>query len=425
MSGIEPMQRTIHVIGLSVAADARLSGPAAQALLASHSVIGSKRQLALASAMLSDSNAAQLVLPKLAELKALIDGLPVGDICILASGDPLYFGIGRWLGQQFDPDYLHFYAAVSSIQAVCNRLGFAQQDCTVVSFHGRDLAGIKRVLKRNNRLIVLTDKRSDPISLAKACIEAGFDQSRMWVCEELGSEQERYRQFAVTQLVDDAAFHCAELHVSVIEVQGKGGVLPEFPGIPDYSFASDRGRGKGMFTKRETRLEIVTLLQPASGDLIWDIGAGCGGVATELSYWNDRVQLYAIEQHPERLACLHENQRRFGTVSNLHIVDGRAPEVLAQLPDANKVFIGGSDGELNEILNAVWQRLPEHGVLVASSVTEKSQEILTDFALAHRDAEPESLQISVGRGLFGENEINYQAKLPVTLFKLVKPGRST
>ena len=412
----------IHVIGLGVGVGMRLSEPAQRALGASHTVIGSPRQLALARDLGVCDETTTLELPKLAELKALINGLPEGQISILASGDPLYYGIGRWLSQRFDVTQLRFYPAVSSIQAVCNRIGLALQDCQAISLHGRELASLRRVLKQNRNIMVLTDCHSHPRALAQACLDAGFEASRIHLGEDIGSEQERYREFAAADLAADTDFECSALNVSVIQTRGRGGVLPEFPGIDDRSFATDGEPGQGMFTKRDVRLAILALLQPGNGDVIWDIGAGCGGVATELAHWNERVEVHAIEQHPERLECLAENRRRFGCIANLHIVDGRAPQVLDDLPAANKVFIGGNDGELDAIIARAWQGLPERGLLVASAVTEATQERLQAFAQTLAPAQVETLQVAVSRGVAGADGIDYQAKLPVTLFKFTRSG---
>ncbi len=422
MNGIDAMTSTIHVVGLGVGSGIRLSQPAEQALQAAQTIIGSKRQLELIRS-LGDWSATNLVnLPKLADLKALIESLPAGEVVILASGDPLFYGIGRWLSRQFDATRLLFHPAVSSIQAVCNRLGLALQDCSVISLHGRDLAGLRRVLKQNRTLIVLTDRHSHPRALAQACIDAGFERSCIHVGEDLGSATERYREFELAELLQATDFECSSLQVSVIQTRGKGGVLPEFPGIDDHSFATDGASGQGMFTKREVRLAILSLLQPGNDDVIWDIGAGCGGVASELSHWNERVSVYAIEQHPERLACLAENRRRFGCVANLHIIDGRAPQALADLPQANKVFIGGNDGELDAILATVWASLPPQGLLVASSVTDTTRAQLQAFAITLTTPQVETLQIAVSRGEVIDEAIDYRAKLPVTLFKFIKPG---
>ena len=424
MSGINQMSRKIHVVGLSTEKESRFSRPAEQAIISADTIIGSNRQLDLVAAKLEPDLLAgkqQLPLPKLSELSGVITrSCESSEMAILASGDPHFFGIGHWLDQNCGYCELHFHPAVSSVQSVCNRLGLALQDCEVISLHGRDLCGLHRNLKRNRTLVVLTDQFSHPRALARACIDAGFADSAIHICEDLGTDCERYRQFVALELASEAAFECSALHVSVIQVRGPGGVLPEFPGIPDESYASDGAVGQGMFTKREVRLAILALMQPASGDLIWDVGAGCGGVSIELAHWNARVLVYAIEQNRDRFACLAANQVRFGVTDNLHLVQGRAPGALMDLPAPNKVFLGGNDGELNTILNASWSRLPERGVLVASAITHATEERLQEFALELGREHVESLKLLISKGEQQDTDIHYREKLPVTLFKFTR-----
>ena len=412
----------IHVVGLGVGAGVRLSLPAEQALASAHTVIGSERQLEIAREFSRLDHVDFRELPKLSELKALIDDLPAGDLVVLASGDPLYYGIGRWLGRQFERERLRFYPAVSSLQALCNHVGLALQDCDVVSLHGRPASDINRVLKQNRNLLILTDQHSHPKALAEACTRAGFADSQIHIGEDIGAARERFRRFSVDELLKDDDFTSSELHVSLVQTRGPGGVLPEFPGIDDHLFASDGASGQGMFTKREVRLAILALLQPGNEDVIWDVGAGCGGVATELTHWNPRVTVYAIEQHPERLACLEQNRERFGCMANLRIIDGRAPQALGGLPEANKVFIGGSDGELDAILAECWQGLPVSGRLVASAVTEATLAQLQAFARSLPDAGLEIRQLTVHYGELEGPDLVLKPKLPVTLFCLQKKG---
>jgi precorrin-6Y C5,15-methyltransferase (decarboxylating) len=165
------------------------------------------------------------------------------------------------------------------------------------------------------------------------------------------------------------------------------------------------------------------MLQPSRGDVIWDIGAGCGSVAIELSLWQKHHKIFAIEHHSDRLACLEDNKNKFGVQQSLSIISGRAPQVLEQLEHANKVFIGGSDGELTFLLEHCWQALPERGVLVASAVTEDTKYILMGF-VQHRekalDSHFESTQIMVSRSSELAGQILYRPNLPVTLFKWEK-----
>ena len=415
----------LHIIGLGVAEQAQLSADALVVLQAADRVIGSERQLETVAGLLGSTPTMQL--PKLAALKELLtnyanDG--VQSVAVLASGDPLYYGIGAWFGRQFSAENLHFYPAVSSIQAACHRLGLSLQDVEVLSLHGRPVEKIRTRLKRNRTLVILTDKQSTPQVLAQECVAAGFAASTLSVCEALGYSSEQVRTFTATELAGENTDERAELafdplHVTVIHVKGVGGVLPEFPGIPDHNFVTDRPNGAGMITKREIRLSILSLMQLAKGDCVWDIGAGCGGVAVELAYWNPDSQIHAIEHHADRLRCLQANREKFGVVSNLNVIAGRAPDALADLPVPDKVFIGGSGGELPGLLTQVWELLPEHGVLVASAVTERSKHQLLDFYDARMkkgDSYSQTMQLSVSRGDQLVGQLMYRPTLPVTLF---------
>lgn len=435
----------IHVVGLGVAAEAKLSADVVALLAAASVVIGSDRQLATVAA-LSLSNTA--LLPKLAELKALLASYQgQGPVVVLASGDPLYYGIGAWFVRHFEREQLVFYPAVSSIQTACHRLGLSLQGVTVLSLHGRPLSQLRRRLKNDATLVVLTDQASEPQALARQCRSAGFTHSRITVLENLGYPQERIRSFSVDELINGGDFEFEPLHISVINVRGIA-VLPSFTGIPDSDFETGAAPGKGMISKREVRLAIVSLLQPAAGDIIWDVGAGCGGVAVELAYglaqMQAQAQVHAIEHHPQRLKYLATNQQHFAVAENLHIHAATAPACFDALPRANKIFIGGSDGQLESLLVLSWQRLPAGGMLVASAVLETSKaqlrafaqvllsgSSLSVFALSMTSATDsdetcgqcidfESVEIEVTRGQWLDGALEYTKRKPVAIFKFVK-----
>jgi len=422
----------IHIIGLGVAAAAPLDTPALAALQRSGAVIGSERQLQTLAAALTPEQQ-QYPLPKLSQLPALIEKIGaqpnVSSVAILASGDPLYFGIGRWFSQNFSRQALHFYPAVSSIQAACHALGLSLQDVDVISLHGRAQVTIRRQLQAGRTLVLLTDKNSQPQKLAQECQHAGFPESRLWVCEKMGYAEQKVREFSVAELLDTDstnAPHFDSLQVTVITVMGAGCYLPRFPGIPDTDFITDGESGKGLLTKREVRLTILSLLQPGPSDIGWDIGAGCGSVAVEWGYWAPKSQVFAIEHHRERFACMQANCERFGVVNNVTAINARAPAALAVIPAANKIFIGGSDGELPSLLNLCWQQLPAGGVLVASAVTENTKMILQQFYANLQDcAERKTLQVAVSRGGELAGQLLYRPNLPVSLFQFNKPFNKT
>ena len=415
----------LDVIGLGVTDSAQLSLASEQAIKHCDLIIGSERQLKVVESLLIEQQ--KIYLPPLSQLLSLLTDNSSKAIVVLASGDPLHYGIGRWLGKNIDNALLKFHPAVSSMQAVCHLLGYSMQDVEVVSLHGRPFHKIRSVLKANKPLLVLTDKNSQPIALAQACFDAGFLDSTITVLEEIGYPEQKVSTFTVEQLLDKDAknIHFEALHVTMIEPLGDGSILPEFPGFEDTLFITDGEKGRGLITKREVRLAILSLLQPQHSDVIWDVGAGCGSIAIELAYWQKNANIFAIEHHSERLACLSQNQEKFGVVENLTIINGRAPKALTELPAANKVFIGGSDGELPTILKIVWQQLPKNGVLVASAVTENTKHLLQKFSEMLHDAsetavEVETLQLAISKGKTLAGQLLFKPNYPVTLYKLIK-----
>ncbi|MCP5163382.1 MAG: precorrin-6y C5,15-methyltransferase (decarboxylating) subunit CbiE [Hahellaceae bacterium] len=418
---------SIHVIGLGVAAQAFLDEEALAALQAATRVVGSERQIATVRWWLGAKQTVE-ILPALPQLKEklaswLADGTE--NIAILASGDPLFYGIGKWVKENAPSGSLRFYPAVSSVQVACHRLGVSLQDVTVLSLHGRPLAKLLTQLRRGQALMLLTDAQSRPQQIAALCVDAGFADSELVVCEALGYPHEKVTRYHVSQLTTPEADRLKfdPLQVTYLEVRGSGTYLPAFPGIPDTNFVTDREGGKGMLTKREIRLAILSWLQPGGDDCIWDIGAGCGSVAVELSYWCPDVKVYAIEHHPERVRCLTANQARFGVVSNLHIVEGRAPDVCESLPTPDKVFIGGSGGELTSLLELAWARLPYQGVLLVSAVTEATRQGLYRFYQQReqvQDVTMETLEVAIRRGETLAGELLYRPGLPVTLYRFEK-----
>jgi precorrin-6Y C5,15-methyltransferase (decarboxylating) len=408
----------ISVIGLGVAEDAMLSEEALQALQSADLVIGSERQLLTIKAYLKETKTA--VLPKLSALKILIESAT--NVVILGSGDPLYYGIGTWICKQFNDVRIHFYPAVSSITQACHCLGFAQQDINVLSLHGRPLAKLKVALKAQQTLLLLTDKNSQPQHIASVCAQAGFVDAEIIVCERLGYKDQKISRFTVFELMDSSQEFDA-LHVSFVLCGANRGYLPQFPGIKDSDFETGELGSKGMISKREVRLAILSLLQASKNDVIWDIGAGCGGVAVELAYWQPQAKIYAVEHNQARFDCLLQNQQKFGVVSNLKTSFGRAPEMLLELPMANKIFIGGSDGELPNLLDSLWEKLPKGGQIVVSAVMEKTKSQLFNFYNKRaelNDSELETLQIAVNKSRSLAGQLAYQPALPVSLFSFIK-----
>ena len=410
----------ITVIGLGVCQPPLLNAKALDALHTCDCIMGSPRQLESIEhihALPNQSTSEQVRLP-LPKLKQIADEIMGFDhVAILASGDPLLFGIGKYLQSQFsaqEGNQVTCISGVSSLQGACELTGLSLQDAQLVSLHGRPLSNLNRYLQPNRDLLILTDQNSHPQAIAQALVAANLGQSTIHVCERLGYEDQNLQQFTAAALATSAT-RFAELHVTVVHTQGGGNVMPSFPGIPDSHFVTDGESGKGLLTKREVRLNILTLLQPAPQETAWDIGAGCGGVAIEWALWNPLGQVYGIEHHNQRIACLNANKEAFGVSTNLHAIQDRAPGCLAELPNPDKVFIGGSGGQLSAILQAAWQQLKPGGRLVASAVTEPSKATLREFTQLIDQDPADYLQVAVSRHDIIAGQDLLRPGLPVTL----------
>lgn len=404
----------IEVIGMGMGMDADSLGRAAQAALErAELVIGAAAHLAAFPNLRAEQR------PYPSPMSGLWNVLRANAgrrIVLLASGDPLFFGISNTLLRHLPPAHLVFHPNVSSIQAAFARLGRPWQQAQLLSLHGRPLISLRAVLRDNRLYGLLTDRESTPTAIARLLVETGFGESALWVAEELGTANERFRAFQAAALAEaDTEFSL--LNVVIVETRGLGGVLPEFPGIPDAWFSTGAEPGKGLLSKREVRLMILSLLAPRAGEIGWDVGAGCGGVSVEWARWNPDGEVHAVECHPERLEHLGINRERFGVVANLHVVAGHAPEALADLPDPHAVFIGGSSGGLRDLLDVVWAQLTPGGRLVASAVTEDSRVELHAFVGNH-PAEWTELSVARAESLAGQRVM--RPYLPVLLMKLEK-----
>ena len=406
----------ITVIGLGICQPPLLNAKALSALGSCDCIMGSPRQLeSIAHAQVvanqSRTQPASLCLPKLKHIAHEIKGFD--HVVILASGDPLLFGIGKYLQSEFG-DQVTCISGVSSLQGACELTGLSLQDAQLVSLHGRPLNHLKRHLQPHRTLLILTDQNSHPQAIAKVLVAANLGLSKIHVCERLGYEDQNQQQFIAQDLATNST-PFASLHVSVVHTLGIGHVMPNFPGIEDAHFVTDGESGKGLLTKREVRLNILSLLQPAPQDIAWDIGAGCGGVAIEWALWNPQGQVYAIEHHDQRIACLEANKEAFGVSANLSVIQDKAPDCLKELPFPDKVFIGGSGGELSRIMQLAWQRLKPGGRLATSAVTEPSKAALRQFSLHIEQQPTDYLQVAISRHDTIAGQDLLRPALPVTL----------
>ena len=301
----------------------------------------------------------------------LAAALEKGDVAVLASGDPLFYGIGRSLIDRFGAERVRVHPAMSSVQLACARFGQPWDNLAMVSLHGRpgdDVAG--RVL-RHQRVLLLTDEPNSPDRVAAgllAALRACDDRERMAairlrVAENLGLSDERITSGTLAEI---AGQRFGPLNLVLVE-------QPARPEVCRFGLGEDEIRhSRGLITKDEVRAAALHRLRlPATG-VFWDVGGGSGSVSLEAARFCPELSVYTVERHPTEQANIRANIRTYGAYT-VHLVDGEAPAALANLPDPDRVFIGGSGGQLEAILTAVVPRLRPGGRLVVSAVLARTE----------------------------------------------------
>jgi precorrin-6Y C5,15-methyltransferase (decarboxylating) len=349
---------------------------------------------------------------------AVAEALTLGPVALLASGDPLYFGIGRLVVERFGRERVRFHPQVSSVQLACSRAKLPWQEAVVVSAHGRSLEQLGEALRTSPPLVVvLTDPTHTPARIARFVRDlAPVLPYRLWVCARLGAPDE---QVVCLSLGEAVAGCFAEPNIVVLERQE-----PEIPaslprlGIPDDCFLTFGDR-PGLITKLEVRTLALAYLQIPGAGVAWDIGSGTGAVAVELARLMSGGTVYAIEKSTAGAALIRRNAERMG-VANLTLVVGRAPAALGNLPTPCRVFVGGGGPDLPAILDHCAGVLEPGGLLVANFASpEQTTAARTRLETLGMQASYTLVQISRAASLAGGTRL---APLnPVFLLRAEKP----
>ncbi len=334
-------------------------------------------------------------------------------VVVLSSGDPGLFGIGALLGEQLGRDAIRVLPSVSSVALAFARLGEPWQDAVILSAHGRPLANILGPACAAARIAVLTDEVNTPAAVARALLGCGMEDARAAVGEHLGGERERVVRAPLSEI---AAGAFAALNVLVV-LREPAAVRWGRPlvGLPDTAFAHTRG----MITKSEVRAVSVSRLALHDAHVLWDVGAGSGSVAIESASLLARGQVFAVERDPDQLVHLRANLRRFHA-GNLQVIAGEAPRALGDLPDPDRVFIGGTGGKLIDILCLLRERLTPGGRIVVNLATlEHLSDTLAWLRVAGWPAE--IAQVAVSRGAPVAGNTRLEALNPVFVVGAVRP----
>ena len=298
-------------------------------------------------------------------------------IVILTSGDPLFFGLGRLLLEKFPQEKLNFHPHISSIQLAFNKIKVPWQDAKIISVHGRNGDELSQALKQGTeKIAILTDSNYHPAEIAKLYLSLDVPvHYSFFICENLGDTTEKITLFTAAEVAELTKFeqdNFAALNV-VILIQESFSRDPEYYqklpllGIPDAAFCSFRDR-PSLITKKEVRAVILGQLALQPNQVVWDLGAGTGSVSIEIARLCPSSQIFAVEKTAIGVSLIEKNCQNF-QVQNISVISGKAPENLNTLPDPNRIFIGGSGGNLTSILNNCQKKLLPQGIIVIALAT--------------------------------------------------------
>ena len=355
----------LTVIGMGEDGLAGLGAEALSALEAADLVIGSKRLLALAPGF----GAERREWPS--PFDPLIDDLlkhHSGHVAVLASGDPLNYGVARKILARIPLAEVRVIPNVSALSLAAARMGWSLPDCDTLTVHGRSPANVEPFMQPGARLIILTDGDESVREVARRLVRRGFGESPMTALEAMGGPDERRIDFTAGQ-VPEASFGPLLTLTVACRASADAQVLARIPGLPDDAFDHD-----GQLSKREVRAVTLAALSPAPDQLLWDVGAGSGSIAIEWLRAVRGTRAIAFERHPERIEAIARNADRLGA-PRLEIVAGSVPETLASRPAPDAVFLGGAVAD-ETVFEEAWAALKPRGRLVANAVTLEGEAAL-------------------------------------------------
>ncbi len=393
--------RWLSIVGIGEDGAEGLSPIARDLVTGADIVFGGARHLALAESLIRGEAS-----PWPSPFTEAVDAVLAArgrQVCVLASGDPFFYGVGSTLAALIPPEETLVVPAPSSFSLAAARMGWPLPDTVLVSLHGRALDRVRPHLHPGAHILALTSDGDGPAALARLLTESGFGASMLTVLEALGGTHERIRSAAAAQfdLADIAA-----LNIVAVDVAATPGarVIAYTPGLADNLFEHD-----GQITKREIRAMTLSALAPLRGELLWDVGAGSGSVGIEWMLADPSLRTIAIEANAERAARIGRNAAAFG-VPELQVIEGRAPDSLARLAPPDAIFIGGGGGVAG-VLDACIAALKPGGRLVANAVTLETE---AELMARYERLGGELIRMAVSRADRVGSKTGWRAAMPVT-----------
>ncbi|GGP07760.1 precorrin-6y C5,15-methyltransferase (decarboxylating) subunit CbiE [Nonomuraea glycinis] len=397
----------ITVVGIGADGWDGLPAESRRALETAEVLMGGIRQLGLVPASAAERVAWPA--PLLPALPALVEKYAGRDVCVLASGDPMFYGIGSTLVRLLGASRVRVLPHLSSLSLACARLGWPVEQVEVVSLVGRPPAALNAALLPGRRIVVLGAGRDSPSLVAGLLVGRGYGPSPMTVLSDLGAASESELRGTADAWAVSAL---SSLNVIAIECVAEPGTEPlaRVPGLPDTAFEHD-----GQLTKREVRAVSLSRLAPVPGELLWDVGAGAGSIAIEWMRGHSACAAVAVESRADRAAAIRRNADALG-VPSLWVVEGEAPAALDGLPAPDAVFVGGG-ATGSGLLEKCWAALRPGGRLVVNAVTLESEAVVAGW---YARLGGDLVRLAVQRASPVGSFTGWRAAMPVTVWSVTR-----
>ena len=353
-------------------------------------------------------------------LRQVREALSARKPVLVSGGDPLFYGVARYLCDRLGKDQFEVIPHVSSMQLAFARVKESWEDAYLTSLAGRPFEAIVDRVRTAEKVGLFSSDDHPPSRIFRDLLDRGIDYFKAYVCENLGSPDERVTQ---GEMADLAGLEFDPLNVLILvrkpnrPDRAKGSGRHRLFGNPDYAFAQSQPK-RGLITQAEVRSIALAQLDVRPTSIVWDIGAGSGSVAIEAAQLASQGMVYAVEPEAGDLALIQANAEKFG-VPNVRPVAGRAPEVLSGLPDPDAVFVGGTGRQVDAVLNAAFARLGPGGRLAVNVAT------IDGLATAHRTlkalaGEVRIWNVAIARGIEQMDRVRFEAVNPTFLLSVTK-----
>jgi len=408
----------VHIVGIG---DDGVEGMTAQArrlVEAADVLVGPESCATLVPTAIRDRLVAAANLEELVER---IEAAGAKRVVVLASGDPLFYGTARYVCSKLGKDRFEVVPHVSSMQLAFARVKESWEDAFLANLSGQSIERVVDRVRSSETVGLFTSDQWPAPAVARALLDEGIDYFQAYVCENLGSPDERVTQGSLADIAKDSfATPNVMILVRKARVADKPGqVGTRLFGNPDECFLQSRPK-RGLLTPAEVRSLALAELQLRPTSEVWDVGAGSGSVGLEAARIAREGRVHAIEMDPDDHALIRENAARFG-VMNLNPVLGRAPEAWASLPDPDAIYVGGSGRDVAMLVEQAWIRLKCGGRLVTACNSIENLAAMHSL-LRSRSLDAAYWMVNIARGIEQLDRIRFEAINPTFLIAATKPA---